>query len=156
MNKIKRILAICLTMVMSLGILEAFSIQVYAYENNNLHNSINAKVDYYEYYVKSGSNNKFTSRSVMAVYATAAATSTPYLTLGNVKHSNDKIFNKWSTISIIYDGDKWDNGFGKENTEAVTYAATTNITGKLAFLLSCDGAIPPTVAGSVDLSLKTN
>lgn len=171
MNKVKRMIVICLVTIMSLGVLGTSSVNVCAYESNNVHNSttkkqlfavpeggwssINVKVDYYEYYVPSGTNNKFTSRSKVIVYAAAAATSTPYVTLGNVKHSNDKTFSSWNTISIIYDGDKWDGGFGKENTKAVTYAATTSVTGKLAFLLSCDEAIPATVAGSVDLALKT-
>ncbi len=171
MYKVNKILALCLTTIMALGATAVLSPTAYAYENNYISNSttkkqlfavpeggwstITAKVDYIEYYVPSGSNNKFTSRVSMAVYKTAAATSTPYVTVGNVKHSNDKAFKKWSDISIIFDSSKWDSGFGKENTDSVTYSATTNVTGKLAFLVSCDGAIPATSAGSVDLNLKT-
>lgn len=117
--------------------------------------SITTRVDYNEYYVTSGSNNNFTNRIVMSVYAVAGATSIPYVTAGNVKHSNDKTFSSWNNISIIYDGTKWNGGFGRENTESVTYAATTSVTGKLAFLVSCNGAIPATSAGSVDLALNT-
>lgn len=131
---------------MSLG--DLGTLPAYAYKNNNVNksttksrlfavpeggwSSISAKVDYYEYYVPSGSNKNFTSRTAMVVYSAAGATSTPYVTLGNVIHSNNKTFNSWNGISIIYDGTKWNGGFGKENTESVTYAATTSATGKLA------------------------
>lgn len=74
--------------------------------------SINAKVDYHEYDVPSASNNEFTSRTKMVVYSSAGATSIPYVTLGNVVHSNNTTFSSWNDISIVYDGTKWNGGFG--------------------------------------------
>lgn len=168
MKKAKKLLAICLTTMLSLGILAAFPTQVYAYQSisNSTKatklfavpeggwSSITAKVDYYEYYSPNGSNNNFKKRDATVVYSTAAATSTPYVTLGNVKHSNGKYYRSWNSISIMY-GSDWSGGFGKENTDSVTYTATTSVTGKLAFLLSCNGGVPASYANSVDLDLNT-
>ena len=78
----------------------------------------------------------------------------PQVTLGNVKHSNGKSFSSWNTISIMYGGE-WNGGFGRENTESVEYSAETGTTGDLLFFLSCQGAIPGIVPGSVSLALKT-
>lgn len=74
--------------------------------------SINAKVDNHEYYVPSGSNNEFTSRAKMVVDSSAGATSIPYVTLGNVVDSNNTTFSSWNDISMVYDGTKWNDGFG--------------------------------------------
>ena len=52
-------------------------------------------------------------------------------------------------------GSDWSGGFGKENTDSVTYTAKTSVTGKLAFLLSCNGGVPASYANSVDLDLNT-
>jgi hypothetical protein len=171
MKIVKKIMVLCLVGIFILEITGTYSVRVKAAQSDLLHNSttknqifavpeggwstITAKVDYFEYYNPSGSNNNFTSRSKMAVYVSSGATSTPYITLGNVIHSNNKSFTSWSPISIIYDGSKWDDGFGEENTDSVTYSATTSVTGTLAFLLICDDAVIPIVSGSVTLALKT-
>lgn len=39
------------------------------------------------------------------------------------------------------------------NLNSVSYAAITSVTGKLAFLLSYDGAVPVTAAGSVQQAM---
>lgn len=108
----------------------------------------------YEYYKPRGWNNLFTSRAKIALYSASGATAVPQVTLGNVKHSNGKSFSSWNTISIMYGGE-WNGGFGRENTESVEYSAETGTTGDLSFFLSCQGAIPGIVPGSVSLALKT-
>lgn len=70
--------------------------------------SMTVNVTYREYYSSNSSiTNKFNERQKTVVYHRTYATSRPACQLGNVIHSNDSVFSSWSTLSIMYDGSKW-------------------------------------------------
>ncbi len=113
--------------------------------------SIYAEVTYQEDYDSSGMNITLKRRQKSAVYQLGYATFKPYVSLLNVKHSSGTVFNSWRRDSMIYGGE-WDGGIIYTNEQQVTYARRDKITGNLPFLLCCDGAIPPSAAGSVSLT----
>ncbi|MBR1692666.1 MAG: hypothetical protein IJ711_07815 [Lachnospiraceae bacterium] len=116
--------------------------------------SINVKVDYIERYSSSGNNNTLNHRSKCVSYARAYATSCPTVSVGNVAHSNGKSFTSWTKEAVMYDGSVWDGCSYWSNYGSVTYSKTTSVTGNLPFILSCDGAVPASSSGSVQLAFK--
>lgn len=119
--------------------------------------SIRYKVSYDERYRPMGGNNEFSSRMAAVLYSSSGATSKPYITLNGVTHNNGghkRTFSYWNNASIMY-GSEWDVGYGRENTESVVYPSNANVSGKLSFLLICNGGTLGIVPDSVDLSLKT-
>ena len=114
------------------------------------YSSINIKAGYDEEYTSSNGYNTLYRRTKWAIYKSAYATSSPYIVLDNVSHSNGKIFSNWNRQQTIV-GDGYHSAGCYYNTDSVTYFSRTNITGIMHYRVLCNGAIPPQAAKGITM-----
>ena len=114
--------------------------------------SITVDVTYAENYTSNGTYNTYNERSKSMLVSKTYSGSEPRAILGNVGHSNGTIFQTWQQREIMYPIN-WQSGCLYVNNQSVTYSMTTNVTGTLAYMLTCDDAIVPTVPYSITLQL---
>ena len=117
--------------------------------------SATVSVNYAEYFTTKGSSSTFNKRVKSMCAKRSYATSIPVISLDQVTHSSGSTFTSWKSNSVIYDGVKWDCASNYVNTTSVTYSTTTSNTGTLSYCVYCSGALVPTQASSVTLSLRT-
>lgn len=115
---------------------------------------IGVEVYYLESCSSNGTYNTYYERRRDMMVKTIYVLDAPYAELGNVMHSNNKIFTTWTQNPIIYSPNDWDFGYSYINSESVTYSLTTNVVGTLPFNLRCDGAMGlPILSYSIKLQL---
>lgn len=103
--------------------------------------NVSASVRYEEVFNYSGANNKFTSRNYGITYNMTYSSTKPQIIITcRHKDSNGntlKWFNSWNSMSIMYDGSKWSNGYGRKNTEVRTYSNSAGNHGNLNVAFKC-------------------
>ena len=166
-QKVIKMLAVSLSMGLVLGLfipthVNAAMIRDYAGDSylfavpEGGWSTLTIRAIYSEDYSASGNNNIFNFRQRTRFKRTAYATTMPTSQLLNITHSNGKSFTSYTATDVIYDPNEWEYGIAEYNRDSVTYSKSTGVTGKLAYIVACEGGIPAQYAGSVTLNLKTN
>lgn len=118
----------------------------------NVTSTATIKLSYTEDYSTHAEQVWFDNRSRTVLFSTTWVTNKPRWSFGYCKHSTGKTFTNWQSQSVMYSSN-WDQASSQKKTDKVIYFKNTSVTGMVNASVSCSGALVPTKAISVEMSL---
>lgn len=115
--------------------------------------SMRAEITYSEKYTTNGGINTFNERSKTVQYKRGYVTSCPYISLYNVRHSNNNSFTTWYSTGVLFDPNAWDGAGNWINSVSVVYGANCGVVGILSYQIFCDGATIPVYSYSIQVTM---